>query len=73
MRQLLRVFGDCVFLQVTWVVPSCAARRAHESCAHLDDVLPQIAFRQWTLSLPWELRWVVVRDVKLLRAVERRL
>ena len=51
--------------------PSCAARRAHESCAHLDDVLPQIAFRQWTLSLPWELRWVVVRDVKLLRAVER--
>jgi len=30
-------------------------------------VLPHIAFRQWTLSLPWELRW----DVKLLRAVER--
>jgi len=34
-------------------------------------VLPKVAFRQWTLSLPSKLRWVVVKDAKLLRAVER--
>ena len=51
--------------------PSCAARRAHEASAHLDDVLPRVAFRQWTLSLPHALRWVVVKNVKQLRAVER--
>ena len=53
--------------------PSCAARRAHEAEAHLDDVLPKVAFRQWTLSVPYALRWVLVKDVKLLRAVERNL
>src|SRR5713226_4791570 len=51
--------------------PSCAARRAHQAAAHLEEVLPQVAYRQWTLSLPHSLRWVVVKDVKLWRAVER--
>lgn len=51
--------------------PSCAARRAHQACAHLDDVLPRVGFRQWTLTLPSQLRWVVVKEAKLLRAVER--
>lgn len=51
--------------------PSCAARRAHEAAAHLEEVLPKVAFRQWTLSLPSQLRWVVVKDAKLMRAVER--
>ena len=36
--------------------PSCAARRAHEASAHLDEVLPKVAFRQWTLALPSTLR-----------------
>ena len=31
--------------------PSCGARRAHETEAHLMDVLPKIAYRQWTLWL----------------------
>ncbi len=51
--------------------PSCGARRAHETALHLDAVLPAVAYRQWTLSLPGVLRWLVVKDTKLLRAVER--
>jgi hypothetical protein len=51
--------------------PSCCARRAHDAAAHLEAVLPQVAYRQWTLSLPSQLRWPVVKDVKLLRSVEK--
>ena len=51
--------------------PSCGARRAHETAAHLLEVLPEVAYRQWTLSLPFALRWPVVKEPKLLRAVER--
>jgi ribosomal protein S27E len=51
--------------------PSCGARRAHEAALHLNEVLPQVAYRQWTLSLPGALRWLVVKEPKLLRAVER--
>ena len=35
------------------------------------EVLPRIAYRQWTLSLPFALRWPVVKEPKLLRALER--
>lgn len=51
--------------------PSCGARRAHETEAHLLEVLPKVGFRQWTLSLPFALRWPVVKEPKLLRVVER--
>lgn len=51
--------------------PSCSARRAHETEAHLREVLPKVGFRQWTLSLPFALRWPVVKEPKLLRALER--
>jgi hypothetical protein len=51
--------------------PSCGARRAHETALHLGALLPHVAFRQWTLSLPGALRWLVVKEPKLLRAVER--
>jgi hypothetical protein len=51
--------------------PSCGARRAHETALHLNEVLPRVAFRQWTLSLPFALRFAVVKEPKLLRAVER--
>ena len=33
--------------------PSCTARRAAETGAHLASVLPKITHRQWTLSLPF--------------------
>ena len=53
--------------------PSCGARRAHEAALHLDEVLPRVAFRQWTLSVPFGLRFLLVKEPKLLRKVERRL
>jgi len=53
--------------------PSCGARRAEETAAHCGEVLPKVGYRQWTLSLPWALRWPVVKTPRLLRAVERRL
>lgn len=53
--------------------PSCAAKRAHEASAHLLEVLPEVGYRQWTLSLPRALNFLVVKEVKLLRRVEREL
>lgn len=53
--------------------PSCGARRAHETALHLDEVLPRVGFRQWTLSMPFALRFLLVKEPKLLRKVERRL
>lgn len=53
--------------------PSCGARRAHETALHLNEVLPTVPFRQWTLSVPFALRFVLVKEPKLLRKVERRL
>jgi hypothetical protein len=37
------------------------------------QTLPRVDFRQWTLSLPGALRWPVVKDAALLRAVEKSL
>jgi hypothetical protein len=53
--------------------PSCGTRRAHEASAHLGALLPVAAWRQWTLSLPFRLRWAAVKKPSLLRQVERRL
>ncbi len=53
--------------------PSCAARRGHEAAAHLDEVLPRVGWRQWTVTVPRALRWAVVRQARHLRAVERTL
>jgi len=36
-------------------------------------LLPSVSFRQWTLTLPSSLRWPLMKDVKLLRSVEKRL
>jgi hypothetical protein len=41
--------------------PSCTTRRCVETAAHLRDWLPEVAYRQWTLSLPVALRWPVLR------------
>ncbi len=53
--------------------PSCGARRAHETAQHLGEVLPHVPYRQWTLALPFGLRFLLVKEPKLLRLVERRL
>ena len=53
--------------------PSCAAKRALESSTHLQDVLPRVGYRQWTLTLPRALRWMVRKQPGVVREVERRL
>ncbi len=56
------------------VCPSCSARRAHVAAAHLvDEVLPRAPYRQWTLSFPFRLRWVLVKTPRLLAQLQRAL
>src|SRR5262249_18954780 len=50
--------------------PSCGGRRMTESTARLvDDVLPRVPVRQWVLSLPYRLRYLLAWDHALARAV----
>ena len=52
------------------VCPSCGGRRMAERAAHLvDDVFPIVPVRQWVLSLPHRLRYVLAWDHPLCRAV----
>lgn len=52
------------------VCPSCQARRMYETAALLNDtLLPQAGYRQWVLSVPWTLRYMMARDPKLLSMV----
>ena len=53
--------------------PSCTTRRAIETGAHLEAVLPRVAHRQWTLSLPFSVRFAVVKQPALLKKLEVRL
>src|SRR5262245_5455801 len=50
--------------------PSCGGRRMTESAARLvDEVLPRVPVRQWVLSLPYRLRYLLAWDHALARAV----
>jgi hypothetical protein len=50
--------------------PSCGGRRMTESAARLvDEVLPRVPVRQWVLSLPHRLRYLLAWDHALARAV----
>ncbi|MCC6848742.1 MAG: transposase [Deltaproteobacteria bacterium] len=52
------------------VCPSCGGRRMAERAAHLvDHVLPAVPMRQWVLSLPFRLRYVLAFDHALCRKV----
>ena len=56
--------------------PSCGGRRMAESAALLaDEVLPERPLRQWVLSLPFALRYLLATDpdslTRVLRAVYR--
>jgi len=52
--------------------PSCGGRRMAESAAHLvDHVLPWTPVRQWVLSFPWALRYLLARRPALCSAVRR--
>ena len=47
--------------------PSCWAKRAADTAAHLvDRVLPEATYRQWVLSFPWEARIYIATDRALL-------
>jgi ribosomal protein S27E len=49
---------------------SCGGRRMAEMAAHLvDHVIPEVPVRQWVLSLPFPLRYVLAYDSKLCSAV----
>ncbi len=50
--------------------PSCGGRRMMERAAHLvDAVLPGVLVRQWVLTLPHRLRYLLAWDHGLTRAV----
>jgi hypothetical protein len=50
--------------------PRCGGRRMAERAAHLvDHVFPDVPVRQWVLSLPYRLRYVLAWDHDLCRAV----
>ena len=50
--------------------PSCGGRRMTERAAHLvDEVLPAVPVRQWVLTLPYRLRYLLAWDHGLTRAV----
>lgn len=52
------------------VCPSCIARRMSDTAAHLvDHVLPEAPMRQWVLSLPVPLRYLLAWDCELSSAV----
>ena len=53
--------------------PSCTTRRALDAGVHLEALLPRVAHRQWTLSLPFAVRFQVVKKPKLLKRLEVRL
>src|SRR5437764_10424334 len=49
---------------------SCTSRRMAETAAHLvDRVLPAVPYRQWVLSLPRQVRFLLARDADLLGEV----
>ena len=53
--------------------PSCTTRRSLDTGVHLESVLPRVAHRQWTLSLPFSVRFNVVKKPQLLKRLEVRL
>ena len=52
--------------------PSCCARRMSETAAHLvDRVLPEVPVRQWVLTFPFPLRFLLARDPSMTAALRR--
>jgi hypothetical protein len=50
--------------------PSCGGRRMAERAAHVTDrVLPAVPLRQWVLTVPHRLRYLMAWDHRLCRAV----
>jgi hypothetical protein len=69
--------GDCAFERLVpfsckgrGFCPSCGGRRMNESAARLvDGILPHVPVRQWVLSLPHRLRYLLAWDHDLCRSM----
>ena len=69
--------GECAFERLVpfsckgrGFCPSCGGRRMTECAARLvDDVLPRVPVRQWVLSVPHRLRYLLAWEHSLSRAV----
>ncbi len=52
--------------------PSCCGRRMADTAMHLaDEVLPAVPIRQWVLSFPFRIRYLLAYDAKLCSTVRR--
>jgi len=52
------------------ICPSCTARRMSEEAAYLVDmVLPEAGYRQWTVTFPFSVRFLMARDHRLITAI----
>jgi hypothetical protein len=52
------------------VCPSCGARRMAETAALLaDELLPRVAYRQWVLTVPHRVRYLLARQPELVTLV----
>lgn len=52
--------------------PACGGRRMSDTAAHLvDEVLPDLPVRQWVLSFPFRIRYLLAYDPRLCSAVRR--
>ena len=52
------------------VCPSCNAKRAQVTAVHrVERVLLHVPYRQWTLSFPHRMRWVLLKEKGLLSDV----
>jgi hypothetical protein len=52
------------------ICPSCTTRRAVDAAAHLvDEVFPSVPVRQWVLTFPVKVRWILVRKPKLITSM----
>ncbi|MBX2796005.1 MAG: transposase zinc-binding domain-containing protein [Myxococcales bacterium] len=50
--------------------PCCIGRRMAERAAFwVDHVLPEVGIRQWVLTVPWRVRWLLARHPHLVRGV----
>ena len=69
--------GECAFERLVpfsckgrGFCPSCGGRRMTEAAARLvDHVLPRVPIRQWVLTLPYRLRYLLAWNHELCRAV----
>ena len=52
------------------ICPSCHARRMHDTAFHLEqNVLPPVPYRQWTMTFPRPIRYLMARDRDTITAI----